>query len=78
MAIHDRQGIAVSASVLMDGDCALSCDVIGDQAQFEFGTGTGSLSLIASEDGLERLAKVASDASPDSRRSHRARKSLSP
>jgi hypothetical protein len=54
------QGIDVSACVQVDGDCTLVCDVIGDQAQFEFGG--GSLSLIASEHGLERLAGMASEA----------------
>ena len=57
-----NQGIAVNAWVTVDGDCSLSCDVIGDQAQFEFGTSTGSLNLIASETGLARLATVANDA----------------
>lgn len=56
------RGIEVSAWATVDGTCALSCDVVGEQAQFELGSGSGSLNLIVSECGLERLAQVASEA----------------
>ena len=56
------QGIATDSWVLINGDCALSCEVIGDQAQFEFGHGTSSLHLNASEEGLVKLVQVATEA----------------
>lgn len=56
------QGIGVDSWVMMDGDCAVSCEVVGDQAQFMFGHGTGSLHLIATEDALATLVGVAAEA----------------
>lgn len=50
-AVFTSQGIATDSWVLISGDCELSCEVVGDQAQFEFGHGTSSLHLNASEGG---------------------------
>jgi hypothetical protein len=60
--VFTSQGIAMDSWVLMSGDCALSCEVIGDQAQFEFDHGTSSLHLNASEEGLAKLVQVATEA----------------
>jgi hypothetical protein len=56
------QGIGVDAWVTLDGTCSFSCDVVGEQAQFEFGSSAGSLNLLASECALEQLARVATEA----------------
>ncbi|HWE88819.1 MAG TPA: hypothetical protein VG317_05080 [Pseudonocardiaceae bacterium] len=55
-------GIAVNAWVTLDDSCSLSCALVGEQAQFEFGNSTGSLNLITSEIFLVRLAQIASKA----------------
>lgn len=57
-----NQGIALDTYVQIDGSCTLSCEVIGDEAQFEFGHRTGALSLITNEDSLTKLANVATEA----------------
>ena len=50
-------------AVEVDDTCALSCEVVGDQAQFQFGnSGDGSLSLAINESSLERLARLVNDA----------------
>jgi hypothetical protein len=36
--------------------------MVGNEAQFEFGSSTGSLNLVASEEILARLAKMANEA----------------
>jgi hypothetical protein len=50
------RGIGVDSYVKVDPDCPLTCDVVGEQAQFRFGSprSTG-LSLVLTEHGLERL-----------------------
>jgi hypothetical protein len=60
--VFTNQGIAVDSWVSVDGQCWLSCDVIGDQAQFDFGHSTGSLHLNVSEAALARLVQVATEA----------------
>lgn len=57
-----HRGISVDSWVLMEDDCPLSCDMIGDQAQFTFGHASGSLHLVATEEALEKLVRVASEA----------------
>jgi hypothetical protein len=50
-------------AVEVDDTCSLSCEVVGDQAQFQFGHGgDGSLSLVINEGSLERLARLANEA----------------
>lgn len=53
------QGIAVGASVAVEGHCRVSCDVIGDQVQFEFGHLGGALHLTITEQDLVTLVEVA-------------------
>lgn len=60
--VFTSQGIATDSWVLINGDCVLSCEVIGDQAQFEFGHGTSALHLNTSEEGLVKLVQVATEA----------------
>jgi hypothetical protein len=50
-------------AVEVDDTCSLSCEVVGDQAQFQFGQGRdGSLNLVINESSLERLARLVNDA----------------
>jgi hypothetical protein len=60
-------GIALDAWVLIDDDCRMKSEVCRTEAQLELGHGTGSLHLIASEEGLARLVDVAGAALKDMR-----------
>lgn len=55
-------GVAVDAWVDIKEGCPLTCDVLDDAAHFSFGHPGRSLTLVASEDALETLVSVASDA----------------
>lgn len=57
-----NQGIAINSWIAIDGTCPVSCDVVGDEAQFELGTGEGWLNIHANEAALERLAQVFAEA----------------
>jgi hypothetical protein len=54
--------ISVNSWVTIGGDCPVVCDMVGDQAQFEFGTMTGSLNLVTDESGLVLLHRIADEA----------------
>jgi hypothetical protein len=56
-----HRGIAVDSWVMMEDECAVSCDMIGDQAQFTFGHGSGSLHVVATEEALAKLVRVATE-----------------
>ncbi|WP_158880965.1 hypothetical protein [Amycolatopsis anabasis] len=55
-------GIAVDAWARIEGRCPISCEVIGNEAQFEIGTNVASLNLVITEDGLEKLLAAAAKA----------------
>ncbi|MGH3436525.1 MAG: hypothetical protein ACRDRN_08655 [Sciscionella sp.] len=57
-----HRGIALDSWAMVDGECPITCEVIGDQAQFLLGHSVGSLNLIASETGLAALVGVATEA----------------
>jgi hypothetical protein len=66
------QGIAMDAWIDVDGDCPMSGEVVGSQAQIELGHSTGSLHLVLTERGLGNLVDVLTTAltklrSPDRR-----------
>jgi hypothetical protein len=56
------RGIGLDTWVTIDETCGLHCEVIGDQAQFEFGHLGQMHHLIANEAALALLAQVASQA----------------
>ncbi len=55
-------GIAVDSWVRIHRDCPIAWTVIGDEAQFELGPSSATLTLVASEDGVAALATMASEA----------------
>jgi hypothetical protein len=68
LRMHERemmfthQGIAVDSWARVEDGCRLRCEVVGDEAQFEFGERVASLSLIFSERGLEKMIGAATQA----------------
>jgi hypothetical protein len=56
------QGIAMDASAVIDEECPMSFAVCDDQVEFEFGHRTGMLSMIFSEEALERLVPIVAEA----------------
>lgn len=56
-------GICVDSWVKVEGRCNITCDVVDDEAQFQFGgvRSTG-LHMIFTEAGLEKLVHTATDA----------------
>ncbi|HWE88985.1 MAG TPA: hypothetical protein VG317_05920 [Pseudonocardiaceae bacterium] len=56
------RGISVDASVLVEGHCSVSCEVLGDQAEFTFGSDRGALSLLANEAALAKIARISTEA----------------
>lgn len=49
-------GIAMETWVTIDSDCHMAREVSRTEAQIELGHRTGSLHLVATEDGLAKLA----------------------
>jgi len=60
MFIHG--GIAVEAWVKIEGNCPIKWEIVYEQAQFMIGPTSATLSLITSEEGLEKLVTTASEA----------------
>lgn len=60
--MFNNRGVSVDASVLIEGHCTVSCAVVGDQAEFTFGSGQGALSLLAQEEALAKIAQVSTEA----------------
>jgi hypothetical protein len=56
MSIH--QGIAVDALAKVEGQCAMECELVGDEAQFELGSGANSTHLVFTENGLTNLVPL--------------------
>lgn len=50
-----HQGIAVDSWARVEDGCRVRCEVVGDEAQFEFGERIASLSVVFSERGLEKM-----------------------
>lgn len=55
-------GIATETWVTVDGDCEMATEVSPTEAQIELGHTTGSLHLVLSEAGIDKLIAVASAA----------------
>jgi hypothetical protein len=60
--LYVHQPIILDSWVRVEGDCPLSCEVIGNDANFEFGTKASALHLTASEPALIKLVAVATEA----------------
>jgi hypothetical protein len=57
-----HRGIAVDSFARIESDCSMTCTVVGDEAQFEFGDTTHCLNLIVSDEALEQLSTMIADA----------------
>lgn len=56
-------GICVDSWVKVEGRCNITCDVVGDEAQFRFGGARSSgLCMIVTENGLEKLVNAGVEA----------------
>ncbi|MGB6162171.1 MAG: hypothetical protein WCF33_08405 [Pseudonocardiaceae bacterium] len=56
-------GICVDSWVRVEGHCGITCDVVGDEAQFRFGGARSTgLQMIVTEDALEKLVHTSMDA----------------
>jgi hypothetical protein len=60
--MHTHDAIVLDSWVRVEGDCPLRCEVIGNDANFEFGTKISALHLTASEPALIKLVAVATEA----------------
>lgn len=60
--MYMHEAIVLDSWVRVEEDCPLSCEVLGNDANFEFGTKTSSLHLTASEPALIKLVAVATEA----------------
>jgi len=55
------QGISLDTWAGLTAECVMSAEVVGDQAQLQFGHGSGSLSLVTDEPGLAKLLRLVTD-----------------
>lgn len=56
-------GICVDSWVRVEGHCGITCDVVGDEAEFRFGGACSTgLHMIVTEEGLEKLVHTSIDA----------------
>lgn len=55
-------GFAVDAWVAIDGGHPITCEIVGDEAHFGIGTRAATVTLIASEEGLDKFVSTASEA----------------
>ncbi|MFD9890893.1 hypothetical protein ACFWY9_16225 [Amycolatopsis sp. NPDC059027] len=58
----DCQGISVSMWVDLDSSCRVKPKVFEEQLQLEFGTRTGTLGMMITEDMVDRLSVVFAEA----------------
>ncbi len=56
--INTFLGIAFESWVNIDGDCPMTHQVSASDAQLELGHGTGSLHLVITQGGLNKLLQV--------------------
>lgn len=52
-------GISLDTWASLTAECDMSADVVGDQAQLQFGHQSGSLCLVINETGLAKLIRLA-------------------
>ncbi|MGI8311509.1 hypothetical protein [Saccharopolyspora hattusasensis] len=57
-----QHGIAVDAWVRIEPDCPMRHQVVADELQIEFGTRMGALSLVVTDEAVEKLVAVLSKA----------------
>ncbi|MFD9896271.1 hypothetical protein ACFWY9_43565 [Amycolatopsis sp. NPDC059027] len=68
-----HRGIAVDTWARIEDNCSIRYEVVGDEAQFEFGSNATSLNIVATAGGLASLAEASQAAlrtmeqEPDSR-----------
>ena len=56
-------GICVDSWVRVEGCCGITCDVVGDEAQFRFGGARSTgLQMIVTEDALEKIVHTSTHA----------------
>ncbi|MGQ0839144.1 hypothetical protein [Actinokineospora sp.] len=57
-----HRGIGIDSFAKIESDCPMTCEVVGNEAQFEFGHATHCLNLVITEQALHHLAAVVADA----------------
>jgi hypothetical protein len=63
VGVFTMGGICVDSWVRVEGHCGITCDVVGDEAQFRFGGARSTgLQMIVTEDALEKLVHTSMDA----------------
>lgn len=56
-------GICVDSWVRVEGQCGITCDIVGDEAQFRFGGARSTgLHMIVTEECLRKLIRTSMDA----------------
>lgn len=60
--INTFLGIGFEAWVNIDGDCPMTREVSASDVQFELGHGAGSLHLVMTEGGLNKLSQLVEEA----------------
>lgn len=55
------QGISLDVWAGLTAECAMSAEVVGNQAQLQVGHQSGSLSLVIDEPGLAKLLRLVTD-----------------
>jgi hypothetical protein len=60
--VSTTSGIGVDAWVKIDGDCDITWDVEGEEAEFRFGGRSYGLDMIVTEEGLENLVRKGTEA----------------
>lgn len=63
VGVFNMSGICVDSWVKVEGRCGITCDVVGDEAEFRFGGARSTgLHMIVTEEGLEKLVHTSMDA----------------
>lgn len=61
--MYTTNGVCVDSWARIEGQCLITYDVAGDEAQFRFGgTRSSGIDLIITEEGLENLVQASTEA----------------
>lgn len=60
--MFSSRGIAVDSWARIEGDCPITCTVVGSEAEFEFGDFTHALHLVIEDEALRKLSDVIAEA----------------
>ncbi|MDQ3577699.1 MAG: hypothetical protein M3443_08895 [Actinomycetota bacterium] len=57
-----HRGIAVDSFARIGSGCPITCEVVGNEVQFEFGDPAHCLNLVITDEALERFAAMVTEA----------------